>query len=183
MAEQAATQIDGVFALEVFQQLTNFCAGFGADDKVEPGGVRTGTWRGNDLNRLTAGQGLRQRIRLAVNACANAGMANIGVDRISEVHRRRAGWQLNNAAFRCKDVDLIGKEIGLHAFNKFKRTARTLLQLQQALQPALSANLCGGATFARLFISPVRSDPHFRHLIHILGANLYFDWHAVWTNH
>ena len=110
-------------------------------------------------------------------------MADIGMHRIGEIDRRRAGRQFDDAAFRRKDVNFVREEIGFHALDKFKRTARALLQLQQALQPALGANLRGSAAFARLFISPVRGDPHFRHLIHIFGTDLHLDRHAVRTDH
>ena len=58
------------------------------------------------------------------------------------------------------------------------------MQLQQALHPALGADLRGGAAFAAvLFISPVRRDTHFRHLIHVFGTNLHLNRNAVRANH
>ncbi|MOA22791.1 hypothetical protein D3C78_1433760 [compost metagenome] len=57
-----------------------------------------------------------------------------------------------------------------------------MLQLQQALHPALGADLCGSAAGFALFfffISPVRGDPHFGHLIHIFGTDLHLYRNAM----
>ena len=118
--EQAAPEAYGVVALKVFQQLANFGARFRADDKVQPCGVRTCARRGDDFHRLAAGERLRQRIRLAVDAGADAGMADVGMHRVGEIHRRRAGGQFDNAPFRGENVNFIREQIGFHALNKFK---------------------------------------------------------------
>ena len=49
---------------------------------------------------LTAGQRLRQRVRLTVDTRAHAGMTDIGMHRISEVDGRCTGRQFDNAPFR-----------------------------------------------------------------------------------
>ena len=120
VVEQAASEANGIVALEVFQQLANFGARFRADDKVQPRGVRACARRGDDFHRLAAGERLRQRIRLAVDARADAGMADIGMHRVGEIHRRRASGQFDNAPFRGENVNLIREQIGFHALNKFK---------------------------------------------------------------
>ena len=183
MVEQTTAQAYRIITLEVFQQLTNFGARFRANDKVQPSGIRASARSGNDFNGLTAGKRLRQRVRLAVNACAHAGMTDIGMHCISEVDGRCTGRQLDNAPFRCENVNLIREEIGFNALDKFKRATGTLLQLQQALHPALGAYLRGSAGFAVLFISPVRGNTHLRHLIHIFGTDLDLNRHAVRANH
>ena len=183
MVEQTTAQAYRIITLEVFQQLTNFGARFRANDKVQPSGIRASARSGNDFNGLTAGKRLRQRVRLAVNACAHAGMTDIGMHCISEVDGRCTGRQLDNAPFRCENVNLIREEIGFNALDKFKRTTGALLQLQQALHPALGADLCGSTGFAVLFISPVRGNTHLRHLIHIFGTDLDLNRHAVRANH
>ena len=71
-----------------------------------------------------------------------------------------------------ENVNPIREEIGFNALDKFKRTTGALLQLQQALHPALGADLCGRTGFAVLFISPVRGNTHLCHLIHIFGTDL-----------
>ena len=118
--KQASPEANGIVALEVFQQLANFGARFRADDKVQPRGVRTSARRGDDLHRLAAGERLRQGIWLAVDARADAGMADIGMHRVGEVHRRRASGQFDDAPFRGENVNLIREQIGFHALNKFK---------------------------------------------------------------
>ncbi len=184
MVEKTTPEAHGIITLEVFQQLANFGARFGAHDKVQPGRVRTCTRRGNDFHRLAAGERLRQRIRLSVDARAHAGMTDIGVHGIREVDRRRARRQFDNATFWGENVNLIREEIGFHALDKFKRAARTLLQLQQALHPALGADLCGRAALATvLFIGPVCGYTHLRHLVHVFCANLHFNRYAVWPDH
>ena len=182
--EQTTAKADRIVALKVFQQLTDLGARFRADDKVQPGGVRASARRGDNFDSLTAGERLRQRIGLTVDARADAGMTDIGMHRVGEVHRRGAGRQFDNAPFRGENVNLIGEQIGFYALDKFKRATGALLQLQQALHPALSADLRGGAAFAAvLFISPVRRYPHLRHLVHVFGTNLYLDRDAVGADH
>ena len=111
-------------------------------------------------------------------------MADIGMHGVSEVDRCRARRQFDNAPFRRENVNLIREEIGFNALDKFKRATCTLLQLQQALHPALGADLRGGAALAAvLFISPVRRHPHFRHLVHVFGTNLYLNRDAVRADH
>ena len=184
VVEQTTPQADGIITLEVFQQLANFGACFGAHDKVQPGRVRTCARRGNNFHRLAAGERLRQRVRLSVDARAHAGMADIGMHGVSEVDRRCARRQFDNATFGGENVNLIREEIGFHALDKFKRAARTLLKFQQALHPALGADLCGRAAFATvLFIGPVRGNTHLCHLVHVFGANLHLNRHAVRPDH
>ncbi len=111
-------------------------------------------------------------------------MADIGMHGVSEVDRCRARRQFDNAPFRRENVNLIREEIGFNALDKFKRATCALLQLQQALHPALGADLRGGAAFAAvLFVSPVRRDTHLRHLIHIFGTNLHLNRDTVRANH
>ena len=110
-------------------------------------------------------------------------MTDIGMHRISKVDRSGTGRQFDNAPFRCENVNLIREQIGFHALDKFKRATCALLQFQQALHPALGTNLRGSTGFAVLFISPVRRDPHFGHLVHILCTDLDFNRNAVRTDH
>ncbi len=95
--EQTTAKADRIVALKVFQQLTDLGARFRADDKVQPGGVRASARRGDNFDSLTAGERLRQRIGLTVDARADAGMTDIGMHRVGEVHRRGAGRQFDNA--------------------------------------------------------------------------------------
>ncbi len=183
MIQQTTAQANRVIALEVFQHLADFGARFRAHDKVKPGGVRACTRCGNNLYRLATRQRLRQRVGLSIDACAYAGVADIGMYRIGEVDRRRTGRQLNDAPFRCENVNLIREEIGFNAFDKFKGATCALLELKQALHPALGADLCGGAALAVLFISPVCRNPHLRHLVHIFSTDLHLNRHAVRANH
>ncbi len=127
MVKQTTAQAYGVITFEVFQQLTNFSARFRADDKVQPGGVGTRARRGNNFDGLTAAKRLRQRIRLAVDTRADAGVADVGMHCIGKIHRRSASGQFDNAPFRGENVNLIREEIGFYAFDKFKRTTGALL--------------------------------------------------------
>ena len=103
---------------------------------------------------------------------------------VGEVDRCCTGRQFDNAPFRCENINLIREEIRFNAFNKFKRATGALLQFQQALHPALSADLRSGAAFAAvLFVSPVRCDTHLCHLVHVFSTNLYFNRDAMRADH
>ncbi|MNW64943.1 hypothetical protein D3C74_432740 [compost metagenome] len=121
-----------------------------------------------------------QRIGVSVDPGADAGVTDVGVHRVGEVHRGGAGGQLHDAALRGEHVDLVGEEVGLDPLDEFERAAGALLQLQQALHPALGADLGRGARAVTiLLVGPVGGDTLVGHLIHELGTDLHLHRHPV----
>ena len=62
-------------------------------------------------------------------------VANIGVNSVSKINRRRAGGQLDNVAFGRKDKDLVLEEIGFQRVEKFLRALDVFLPLDQVRNP------------------------------------------------
>ncbi|SUH01152.1 Uncharacterised protein [Salmonella enterica subsp. enterica] len=127
MVKQTTAQAYGVITFEVFQQLTNFSARFRADDKVQPGGVGTRAWRGNNFDGLTAAKRLRQRIRLPVDTRADAGVTDVGMHCIGKSTGVAPAGSSTMRPSGVKTLNLIREEIGFYAFDKFKRTTGALL--------------------------------------------------------
>ena len=72
----------------------------------------------------------------AVHARAGAVLADLGVDRVGEVDRRRAAREHAHVALGREDVDLVGEEVDLHALEELGRVLEVLLELHQLAQPA-----------------------------------------------
>ena len=180
MVEQATAQHHRLFGAQVLEELADLGARLGGHHEVEPGRVGAGARCRDDLHRLARMQRTAERIGVTVDPGADAGVADVGVHRVGEVHRGGAGGQLHDAALRSEDVDLVREEVGLDPFDEFKGAAGALLQLQQALHPALGADLGRGArAVAILLVGPVGGDALVGHLIHELGADLHLHRHPV----
>ena len=67
MVEQAATQHHGLFSAQVLEELADFGTRLGGHHEVEPGRVRAGPRRRDDLHRLARVQRAAERIGVAVD--------------------------------------------------------------------------------------------------------------------
>ena len=80
MASGAPAQAHGlVFAL-VAQEVADMAARLGGLDEVEPGRIRTGVARGDDLDRLATLERRVQRLQAAVDARGDAAVAQLGMN-------------------------------------------------------------------------------------------------------
>ena len=179
--QQPLAEQDRLLAPQVFEVMADAGAGLGGDHEVEPGGIGAGGGRNDHLDGLTGGQRRTQRHQSPVHLGAHAGIADIGVDGVGEVHGGGAARQIDDLAARSEHVDLVGEQIHLDAFQEFHRIAGAALHVQQLLQP-LTGALLGMATLAIAgFVAPVRGDANLGHNMHFLGADLHFDRDAVGT--
>ena len=159
-----------VATLHLAQGLANFRTGMRRHHDVQPfeaGLLRIG---GEDLNTLSAAQGLAQRHIFAVDDASHATIPDFRMDEIGEIQDRTADRQLKQVAFRCEHVDRIFFQPGAHAvvnvgiFAGFEGCANVG-------QPAVDAAL----TALHPFVAPVCCQPMLGHFVHALGANLHFD--------
>src|SRR3546814_12118019 len=97
-------------------------------------------------------------------------MADVGVYRIGEIDRRRAGRQREEVALRREAEDLVGKHLEPGMLEEFFRARRVLEDFQELPEPAVLLPLRKA-----LLVLPVCSDAEFRNLVHRPGANLAFD--------
>ena len=145
------------------------------DDETIPLRRRSATAGRHDLHLVTVLQMMPQRHQPAVDLGADAGIADLAVHGIGEIHRRRAPWQLDQLAFRRETEHLVGVEFQLGVFQKLIRRRRILQDLQQILHPAEALHVCAVDLLFRRLVNPVRGDPVFGDVIHLGGANLHFD--------
>ncbi|MNM96474.1 hypothetical protein D3C81_1089510 [compost metagenome] len=139
--QQAFAEADGLGTALQLEGVADVRAGFAGDHEVEPGRVRSGARRADDLDRRAALQRFGQRRQAAVDPASDAAVADIGVHCISEVDRRGAFWQLHDPAFGREHIDLVREQVDLYAFDEFQRVARTLLHFQHAFDPLAGASM------------------------------------------
>ena len=121
--------------LHVLQVVPDLGARPAGADEVEPGRVRARVRRADDLDDVAALQLGAQRHRLAVDVGRDAVVADVGVDRVGEVDRRRAARQGEDLRLRREDVDRVGVEVDLDVLEELAGVARLVLDVDQRLQP------------------------------------------------
>ena len=112
-----------------------------------------------------------ERDDAAVHLGAHSAVANVGVDRIGEVDRRRARRQNLHLALWREDVDLVGEEIGAQAAHVLARILVFLLPLHQRPDP------CEPLVVVRLrlaasLVHPVRRNAVLGLLVHLARSHL-----------
>ena len=99
--------------------------------------------------------------------------------RVGEVDRGRAARQRQDPALGREHVDLVGEQVHLDVLEELLRVARLVLDLEQRLQPAVGLLLQLGELVGVVLVHPVRGDARLGEAVHLLGADLHLDRHAV----
>ena len=130
-------------------------------------------------HRLAVAQHRAQRRQAPVDLGGDAAIADVGVHRVGEVHHGGAARQAQDLALGREHVDLVGEQVDLDALEEFLGGARRPAsppgsRATRARAPAAreSASLAG-------LVSPVRGDAGLGHAVHVVGADLHLDRHAV----
>ena len=90
---------------------------------------------GEDLDDVAGLQLVVQRHDLAVDARADAAVADLGVDLVGEVQRRRAGGERLDLALGREDEDLLVEEVDLQRLHELGGVAQVLLPVHHLAQP------------------------------------------------
>ena len=90
---------------------------------------------GEDLDDVAGLQLVVQRDDLAVDLGADAAVADVGVDLVGEVQRRRAGGQRLDLALGREDEDLLLDQLAAQVVGELARVVRVALPVEQRLQP------------------------------------------------
>src|SRR5262245_38818951 len=146
---------------------------------VEPVPRRPAALRRDDLDALAVGERRVERDDLAVDARAAAAMAQIRVQRVGEVDRRRPRRQVDHLALRRQHVDGVVELRVLHArapVGDFVAPREQLAQVGDLLLEALR----GLDVF---LVLPMRGDAVFRLAVHRLGADLHLERLPGRTDH
>ena len=125
----------------------------------------------HDLDDVAVLQVRPQRHHRAVDAGADALMADVGVNRVGEVDRSGAARQRLHLAPGREAVDLLRVEVDLQVLDELLRIADLLLPLDQLPQPAEVLLVRLGADPAFLVL-PVRRDAFLGDPVHVDGPDL-----------
>ena len=96
-------------------------------------------------------------------------MADVGVDLVGEVQRRRAGRERLDLALRREDEDLVLDQLDAQRVRELRRVLDVLLPVEQALEPLeLVVGRLDDAVCARaLLVAPVRGDAVLGRVVHL----------------
>ena len=145
---------------------------------AEPVAARLVPGLRHDLDDVAVLQVRAQRHHRAVDAGADALMADVGVDRVGEVDGRGAARQRLHLAARGEAVDLLRVEVDLQVLDELLRIADFLLPLDQLPQPAEVLLVRLGADAAFLVL-PVRGDAFLGDPVHVDGPDLDLEGQAA----
>ena len=175
LREFRASRVQMLLALLLVDEPADARARLAGDDEPFPLRRRRAAACRHDLDLVAVLQLMAQRQQPAVDLRADAGIAHLRVHRIGEVHRRRAARQLDQLALRREAEDLVLVEFQLGILEEFVRRGRILQNLQQVLHPAETLQIASVGLGIRLLVNPVRGDAVFRHVVHLVGADLDLD--------
>lgn len=117
----------------------------------------------------------------AVDLCADHVVADVGMDAVSKVDRRRTGGEVYNIALRGEHKDLVGKEVDLHVMEEVLRVG-LLLALKESAYPrelVLIPRAHDGVRALAHLILPVRGNAVLGGVVHVPGAYLHLEGDAL----
>ena len=119
---------------------------------------------------------------MAVDLGPAAAVTEVGVQRVSEVKRRRARGQVDDLALWREDVNRFVQPGLLGIFSPVGNLVAPRQQLAQPGNLLLEGAFAPGR-LARLLVAPVRGDAELRLAVHLLGADLHFERSAGRADH
>ena len=122
------------------------------DDERFPGRRRRLAVGADDLDLVAVLQFGQERRHAAVDLAADRRVADIGVDRIGEVDRRRAARQRDQPALRREAEDLVVEQLELRVLEELFRIVALGEKVDGAPQPLIGAALAWRA--ATLSVTP-----------------------------
>ena len=127
-----------------------------------------------------------QRHDLAVDLRADAAVADLGVDLVGEVQRRRPGGQRLDLALGREDEDLLVEEVDLEVLHELLRVGELLLPVEHRAQPLqlrLALRDLHAAAAGVGLVEPVRGDAELGQLVHLARADLDLQRQPLGTDH
>ncbi len=151
------------------------------DDHRLPRGRRHLRLGADDLDLVAVLQFGHQRHDAAVDLGADAGVADIGVDGIGEIDRRRAARQRDQPALRREAEDLVLEQLELGVLEEVLRIVAFRQRFDRPPQPCIGVGILGNRVAravhlaAGILVDRVRGDAVFGDLVHLVRADLQFD--------
>ena len=174
LLDQLPSQLDGAVLLLGVQPVPDLVPRPRGHDHVDPLAARRLRRPGDDVDDVAVRQRRPQRHELPVQPRADAAVADVGVDPVGEVERRRAAREGEDVAFRREGVDLVGVEVDLQRVHEDPRVGDVLLPLHELPQPE-EAGVVGRRADAPLLVLPVRGDALLGDEVHLLRADLHLE--------
>ncbi len=171
--------------------LADLGLGRGGRHEVEPVAARLGVLVREDLDAVTALEAVRQRDDHAVDLGAHAVVADLGVDGVGEVERRRVAPEAHDLALRREDEDLVLEEVDAQAVQELGGVAHLVVggPVEASADPAdlrVDALVVGrhvALGVAGALVEPVRGDAVLGLVVHVEGADLDLDGARVRADH
>ena len=170
--------LDAFFFFEFFEVAAHF--GFGAralqvaEVVVQPVAAGVGFFLGEDFDTVAVFQRGGERDDLAVYFGAAAAVAELGVDVVGKVQRRRAFGQVNHAPLRRDGVNAVAEGFVFELVED-DVAAVVVAAFDHAPQPLDLLFELFAVAHAFFFVEPVRGDAKLGVFVHFAGADLYFD--------
>jgi hypothetical protein len=141
------------------------------DEPVAGGAARCGLAR-QDLDAVAAAEPVMERDDPAVHLRADRAVADVGVDGVGEVDRRRAGRQRLHLVLRCEDEHLLVEEIGAEALDELAGVGLVGVDVHQLPHPGvpLLRSVLRAAPVSH--VGPVRGDAELGGLVHLACPHL-----------
>ena len=127
-----------------------------------------GLARGQDLDEIAGAEPVGQRDDASVDLCAHAAVADVGVDVVGEVDRRRPGREVAQLALGGEDEHLVAVQVAAQRLEELRRIGGVLLPVHHPVEPG---ELAAGVRAAAL-VQPVRRHAEFGGAVHVVGADL-----------
>ena len=176
--QYALAKYAGFILVEILQKVPNIGPRLAGDHEIEPGRVGPCAGRGYDLNGVAGLESGAQRCESAVDAAADAFIANVGVYRVGHVDGGRTPCQFHDRALGREHIDLVGKQVDLDVLKKLLGITRASLQFDYATQPVAGALVRAPGRAMAGFVQPMGGDAGLCHMIHFVGPDLHFEGHA-----
>ena len=146
-----------------------------AEVRVQPVTARVRLLLGNNFDLIAHLQLVGERHDAAANFGADAAMADIAVNMIGKVQRRRPRRQVHHVAFRRKDIHPVVEDLAAHFVEHLAGVGHLFLPGNQLTQPGdavFIAAAAAGAGSRALFVLPVCGHAQLGVFMHLPGADL-----------
>ena len=170
------SQVDAQVPFLAHDPLSDLGPGLGGFHEIEPILAGMMLCGGDDLHDVAVAQLVAQGHHPAVDASADALVADFRVNGVGEIHRGGAFGKLLDLPGGGEHIDLVREKIHAHRVHEFPGVLETLLPLQELPEPGelfFIDLVCRGP----LLVFPVGGNPLFRNLVHVPGPDL--DLHTL----
>ncbi len=143
------------------------------DGEALPGRGGRAVARGDDLDLVAVLQLGAQRQDAAVDLGPDAGVADLAVHGVGEIHRRGAARQRDQPALRREAEHLVLIQLELGVLEEFVAGGGVVEDLQQVFHPGEAAAILRAGD--ALLVAPMRGNAVIGHALHLGSADLHLD--------